>query len=62
MSEFGRWRKSTRSDGGQECVEVSGALDGSAVRVRDSKTRTGPILTFSRHAWLRFVNGLASPR
>ncbi len=34
------WRKSSRSQNGQNCVEVSGTLD----RLRDSKNALGPAL------------------
>ena len=34
------WRKSTRSQNGQNCVEVNGTLD----HLRDSKNPTGPAL------------------
>jgi uncharacterized protein DUF397 len=35
-----RWRKSTYSSTGTNCVELAGTLD----RVRDSKNPTGPTL------------------
>lgn len=54
---FRRWRKSTRSDGGQNCVEVSDAVDGSVMRVRDSKDQAGPALTFTRAGWTAFIAG-----
>lgn len=58
MSEQYRpWRKSTRSDGGQNCVEVSDAIDGSTMLVRDSKDKTGPILTFTDTGWAQFLTG-----
>lgn len=52
------WFKSSYSntEGGQ-CVEV--AADTGVVRVRDSKSVTGPVLLVSREAWAGFV-GLAS--
>ncbi len=43
LSKFTNWRKSRRSGGGDNCVEVAFASDGS-VGVRDSKDRTGPVL------------------
>lgn len=46
------WRKSSRSGGGQECVEVADLPN--AVAVRDSKDPDGPQLAFSRSAWRRF--------
>ena len=48
------WRKSNRSGGnGGNCVEV--ALTPDVVGVRDSKNRTGPVLTVSPDAWREFV-------
>lgn len=58
--QFHAFRKSTRSDGGQNCVEVADALDGSAVRVRDSKDQAGPVLTFGPNQWRAFVGGLVN--
>ncbi|MFC8850703.1 MULTISPECIES: DUF397 domain-containing protein [unclassified Micromonospora] len=55
--EFHRWRKSTRSDGGQNCVELSDAVDGRVMRVRDSKDRTGPVLSFDHDGWTAFIAG-----
>lgn len=48
-----RWRKSSRSSGG-DCVEVADNLPG-VVGVRDSKDPTGPALTFTPAAWRSFV-------
>jgi hypothetical protein len=42
---FDDWRKSSRSEGGaNNCVEL--ARVPGVVAVRDSKNRTGPVLTF----------------
>ncbi|MDO3687659.1 DUF397 domain-containing protein [Micromonospora sp. C28ISP2-4] len=48
------WRKSTRSNGSGDCVEVADGLPG-VVGLRDSKDPTGPALTFDRAAWSTFV-------
>ncbi|MFI6271437.1 DUF397 domain-containing protein [Micromonospora zamorensis] len=49
------WRKSTRSgDNGGNCVEVATNL-AEVVAVRDSKDSTGPLLTFTDHAWTDFI-------
>lgn len=50
-----RWRKSTRSGpNGGDCVEVADNV-ADVVAVRDSKDRSGPVLTFSHGAWRDFV-------
>ena len=54
-----RWRKSSYSDNGGECVEVAG--DGDRVLVRDTKQdRTGPVLRFAPEAWRRFTGRVAA--
>jgi hypothetical protein len=50
------WRKSTRSGGNGQCVEVRRGDDGT-VQVRDSKDRTGPVLTFTPAEWAAFIDG-----
>lgn len=51
-----RWRKSTFSDNGGNCVEVGQA---DSVLVRDTKDNGhGPVLTFSADAWRRFAAAL----
>jgi hypothetical protein len=52
------WRKSTRSgNGGNSCVEVAKNLP-DVVGVRDSKDRSGPVLTFGPEAWADFLAGV----
>lgn len=49
-----RWRKSSFSGNGGDCIEV--ADDDGRVMVRDSKdNQTGPTLKFSPMAWRRFA-------
>ena len=52
-----RWRKSSHSTANGDCVEVSG---GGQVRVRDSRDRAGPVLTFTRDEWAAFLAGQKS--
>ena len=60
MSEFKPFRKTSRSDGGQNCVEVADAVDRSAVRVRDSKDQAGPVLAFGGPQWSAFIGQAGS--
>ncbi|MFV2085366.1 DUF397 domain-containing protein [Micromonospora sp. LOL_021] len=48
------WRKSTRSSGVSNCVEVADNLPGR-VLVRDTKDRDGATLAFAPSAWRSFV-------
>lgn len=54
---FTNWRKSSRSGGGDNCVEVAFA-EGHTVGVRDSKNPTGPILTFTAARWHAFTRSV----
>jgi hypothetical protein len=54
---FTSWRKSSRSGGGDNCVEVAHHPDGP-VGVRDSKDPTGPILVFTPAEWAAFTGGV----
>ncbi|MFI6028423.1 DUF397 domain-containing protein [Amycolatopsis magusensis] len=44
-----RWRKSSHSGGGNDCVEIAFTRDGAAVR--DSKDVEGGLLSFSSRGW-----------
>lgn len=46
------WRKSSRSNAANACVEV--AVQPLAVAVRDSKNVSGPILAFPAAGWGAF--------
>lgn len=57
-SKFGNWRKSSLSSGGDNCVEVAFAADGS-VGVRDSKQHgLGHTLEFTPGEWAAFLGGV----
>ncbi|MFI6850595.1 DUF397 domain-containing protein [Kitasatospora sp. NPDC050467] len=51
------WVKSSYSDNGGQCVEISASFPG-AVPVRDSKDPEGPALVFPADAWQSFVTGV----
>lgn len=48
-----RWRKSSHSGGGNDCVEI--AAIGSSTAVRDSKNPDGPRLDFAGPSWTAFL-------
>jgi hypothetical protein len=51
------WRKSTRSNGQANCVEVADLHSGHRA-VRDSKNPTGPALIVTPTAWATFTSAL----
>jgi hypothetical protein len=48
-----RWRKSSRSGGGNNCVELAHTFD----QIRDSKNPTGPVLRGNLGALVNDVKG-----
>lgn len=55
------WRKSTRSNGSGDCVEVADDPSGK-VGLRDSKDPSGPILTVEPATWLFFIDAVKRSR
>ncbi|WP_395292827.1 DUF397 domain-containing protein [Kitasatospora hibisci] len=51
------WVKSSYSNNGGQCVEISASLPG-VVPVRDSKDPGGPALVFPADAWRSFIAGV----
>lgn len=50
------WIKASAS-GNNGCVELAPLSDGG-VAVRDSKDADSPVLSFTRHEWLSFLDGV----
>jgi Domain of unknown function (DUF397) len=45
------WRKSRRSNGSGNCVEVAALAEGQHLAIRDSKDPLGPVLLVSTGSW-----------
>jgi len=56
---FGPWRKSSYSNGGDNCVEVAETTDGR-IGVWDSKSPGQAPHVHSRRAWTAFLAGVCS--
>jgi hypothetical protein len=54
--EVGQWRKASYSNGSGACVEVGRAVE--TIAVRDTKDRSGAVLTVPADAWRRFASSL----
>jgi Domain of unknown function (DUF397) len=52
------WRKSTRSNGGGECVEVAFTPD--AIAIRDSKAPQNPVIAVAPTKWHALVRAIKS--
>lgn len=55
------WRKSSRSQGANNCIEVAGNLPG-LVAVRDSKNPLAGPHVMGRAAWAAFVGAVRTNR
>ncbi|HEY0935161.1 MAG TPA: DUF397 domain-containing protein [Trebonia sp.] len=49
------WRKSTASQPHGNCLEV--AIGATAVQIRHSQDRSGPVLSFTHAEWHAFLTG-----
>ncbi len=54
------WKKSTRSNGSDSCVEARLLVD--AVEIRDTKDRSGPSLAFTSVIWAAFIGDIKAGR
>jgi len=52
------WYKSSRSSGANNCIEVARMPGWTAVR--DSKNKTGPVLSFTDGEWDAFIEDIVA--
>ena len=52
------WRKSRRSNGSGNCVEVTALAEGQGLAIRDSKDPYGPVLLVGLEGWRSFTSRL----
>ena len=52
-----RWRKSSFSGNGGDCVEV-GQAAGGGILVRDTKDPGGPVHRYTQSEWAAFLSGV----
>jgi hypothetical protein len=58
VSDALTWRKSRRSNGGGNCVELARLPEGTGVAIRNSRNPDGPALVFTQAEITAFVDGV----